>query len=526
LTTGATRAPGRLAQESAADLIGLVALLAGAALLRTWLLGSPELFRDEASSWLLARADWAQIIPRSFAEPYPPLYPFALKASMGIVGDSPAALRALSVVAGLGLIVVTWLWTRAAVGRMAAFVAAGLVALSPLAIANARDARMYALEALFITVAWWLIWRLLTDDRLPSRRLLAIVASSLAIGAELWTLPTGIVAFGLQAGMVAITARQRGGAGARAAAWSLAAGALLFLPWLPRLADLVVHARPFWTPRPDLQDLAVAFGGLLGTEALIPVAAISTVVGVVLAGLGINAMARSRRSDGLATTLIIAGGIGLLVAWWLASLVRPAFDVRYMGPALPPFAIAIAAGVGAVAREARGWLRARRFVTAGAAIALALVGWSAVQFDARLINGPVAPAGASVALLSQRVSAGDLVLAADARSFFPVAYLVGRSSDPVAMAAPVRYWRSGSELAFTGGDLVPPTMSISSRARLDELVASPGGAIWLVAITDPQGELAHFVSVAGLGLTEEERYVVRHGTASGLVVRFAVARTP
>jgi hypothetical protein len=525
MTTGATRAPGRLAQGSAADLVGLVALLVGAALLRAWLLGSPELFRDEASSWLLARSDWAQIIPRSFAEPYPPLYPFALKATMGILGDSPAALRVLSVVAGLTLIVVTWLWTRAAIGRTAAFIAAGLVALSPLAIANARDARMYALEALFITVAWWLIWRLVTDD-LSSRRLVVIVAAPLAIGGELWTLPTGIVAFGLQAAAVAIVARQQGGAGVRAAAWSLAGGALLFLPWLPRLADLVVRARPFWTPRPDLQDLGTAFGGLLGTEALIPVAAVVAAVGVVLAGVGINAIARSGRGDALATTLMVAGGIGLMVAWWLASLVRPAFDVRYMGPAVPPFTIAIAAGLGAVGRQARGWLRARRFVAAGGAIALALVAWSAVQFDARLIDGPVAPAEASVALLSQRVSPGDLVLAADARSFFPVAYLVGRRSDPVAMSAPVRYWRSGTERAYLGGDLVPSTMTISPRARLDELVGSPGSGIWLVAITDPEAELAQFVSVTGHSVTEMERYTVRHGAASGLVVRFGIPRLP
>jgi mannosyltransferase len=524
MTTRAIRAPGRLAPRSAVDLFCLVALLAGAALLRTWLLGSPELFRDEASSWLLARADWAQIIPRSFAEPYPPLYPFALKATMGILGDGPTALRAPSVIAGLALIAVTWIWARAAVGRVAAFVAAGLVALSPLAIANARDARMYALGALFITLAWWLIWRLLTDDRLPSRRLLAIAAASLAIGGELWTMPTGIVAFGLQAAVVVIVAQRRGGAAVRAAAWALAAGALLFLPWLPRLADLVLHARPFWTPRPDLQDLAVSFGGLLGTEALIPVAAIIAVVGVVLAGLGINALARSGRADAFATTLIVVAGIGVMVAWWLLSLVRPAFDVRYMGPAVPPFAIAIAAGVLTVARRARGWLRARRLVAAGAAIALALVGWSAVQFDARLIDGPVAPAEAAVALLSQRVSPGDLVLAADARSFFPVAYLVGRSSNPVAISAPLRYWRSGTEPAFTGGDLVPSTMSVSSRTPPDELVISPASDIWLVAITDPEGELRHFLSVTGL--TEDERFIVRHGTASGLVVRFEIARGP
>ena len=66
-TTRATPALGRLAPGSVVGLVGLFALVGGATLLRAWLLGSPELFRDEAASWLLARADWAQIVPRSLA---------------------------------------------------------------------------------------------------------------------------------------------------------------------------------------------------------------------------------------------------------------------------------------------------------------------------------------------------------------------------------------------------------------------------------------------------------------------------
>jgi 4-amino-4-deoxy-L-arabinose transferase-like glycosyltransferase len=516
MTTRAIRTPG----AGPADLLGLLGLVACATLLRTWLLGSPELFRDEAASWLLAGAGWTQIIPRSFAEPYPPLYPFALKAVIGMLGDSPAALRALSVLAGVALVAVTWFWARAAIGRLPAFAAAGLVALSPLAIANARDARMYALEALFITLAWWLIWRLVTDDRVPSQPWLVIVAASLAIGGELWTMPTGLVAFGLQGVVVAILARRNGGAGVRAAVLSLAVGALLFLPWLPRLADLVVHARPFWTPRPDLQDLAASFGGLFGTEALIPVAAILGVVGLGVAAIGVNAIARSERGDALATTFAVVGGIGVIVAWWLASLVRPAFDVRYIGPAVPPFSIAVAAGVAAVVRRVGGSPVGRRAVVAGGAMALGLLVWSAVQFEARLIGGPVAPAEAAVALLAQRVGAGDLILAADPRSFLPIDYLVERTSDPIAVPAALRYWRSGVAAAYTGGDLVPAAMSISSSTRLDELIASPSSGIWLVAIADPEKEVAQFVSMTRLRLTEVERYTVRHNGASGLVVQF------
>ena len=442
---------------------------------------------------------------------------------MGILGDSPAALRAVSVLAGVALVAVTWIWARDALGRLAAFVAAGLVALSPLAIANARDARMYALQALFVTLAWWLTWGLATGDRPPSRRRLAIVAAALAIAGELWTMPTGLVALGLQGAAVAILARRRPGAGVRAAAWGLALGTLLFLPWLPRLAAFAANARPFWTPRPSLLDLAASFGGMLGSQALIPVAAIVTLVAMVVAGLGISAIVRSSRSDALATTLTVVGGIGLMVVWWLASLWRPAYDVRYMGPAVPAFAMAIGAGVVSVARQAVAWRsRWRVLAAAGAATALGLVVWGTVQFEARLIGGPVEPAEAAVALLARRVSPGDLILASDARSFLPIAYLVGRSSDPVAMPAPLRYWRSGAEPAYTGGDLVPAAVTISPATRLDNLVSSPGNGIWLVVIAHPERELADFVSMTRPSLTEVERFTVRHNGATGMVVHFRV----
>jgi 4-amino-4-deoxy-L-arabinose transferase-like glycosyltransferase len=506
-----------------AALVGLGAVLIIATLLRVWLLGSPELFRDEAASWLLARADWGQIIPRSFAEPYPPLYPFALKATMGLLGDGTAALRALSVAAGIGLVAVTWLWARAAIGQRAAIIASGIVALSPLAIANARLVRMYALEALCVTVAWWLIWRLVTDGRPYGQRPISVVGAALALAAELWTLPTGIVAFGLQLVAVLILARTHPTRGASLATWSLAGGAILFLPWVPRLVALAANGQPFWTVRPNLVDLASTFGAVFGSQALVPVAAIVAVTAMPLAGIGWWAVIRSSRPDALGTALALGGGIGLAIAWWLASLWRPAYDVRYMGPLVPPLAIATGAGVEWFWKQASRWrMRWRGVAIVVAAAVLALFGLGTVRFEAELIGGPVDPAEAAVGLLAREVARGDLVLASDAQSFLPIAYLIGRSSDPIELPVPVRYWRSGLEVTYTGGDLVPAELVIQRSARLDELVATPGGSIWLVAITYPEAEVRSFAALTGL--TELNRLEVSHNGARGLLVRFRPTR--
>jgi hypothetical protein len=146
-----------------------------------------------------------------------------------------------------------------------------------------------------------------------------------------------------------------------------------------------------------------------------------------------------------------------------------------------------------------------------------------VVFEANWVSGRgLAPARAAGLALSQHVRAGDVVLVADARSYFPVAYLVGREFDPITLPAPVRYWRSTSEAGFSGGDLVAPDDSVAEDQSLDpgDLPGlSPTGSIWLVAIADPQGELRSFTPLADGRVIELERFVVADHGARGLIVR-------
>ena len=499
----------------------LFILLAGAAALRFVLLDTRELFRDEAASWLLARAPWGDIIARSSSEPFPPFFAFVLKVSIGILGDGQAALRAISALAGVAMIGVTWAWARRAIGMRAAFVAAGLVALSPLAIANAREARMYALESLFVTLAWWLIWQLLTDRPPFARRRLLSVILAFAVAGELWTLPTGIAAFALQAAVVGVLALRRR-PGARPAGIALVIGFAAFLPWVPRLLSLSGDGRPFWTPTPDigslLTTLAIAFGGWKpspGWIALFPLA--------ILAAVGFASLFRSASGDRLATALTISAGAALVLAWWVASLLRPAYDPRYLGAIVPPLAMAIAVGAERLGGRLRraGWT-SRALGAAGAALLL-LVGAGTVTFEANWVSGEgLGPAAATAVLLEKHVQAGDIVLVADARSYFPLAYLLERSSKPIELPAPLRYWRSGLEPAYNGGDLVPADLTVRPDASLvpgDLPGLSSGGSIWLVAVTDPEGEVNSFTPFTNGRLREVERLEVRDHGDRGVIVR-------
>jgi mannosyltransferase len=517
----------RLALDGVAPLI---ILLVAAAILRFVLLGNRELFRDEAASWLLARAPWSEIVPRSAAEPYAPAFAFALKAVITVVGDSQAALRALSALAGVALVGVTWTWARASIGPRAGLLAGALVTLAPLAIWNAREARMYALETLLATVAWWLIWRLLTDRRPIAERRLSVLLAAIAVSGELWMLPTGAGAFVLQASVVGIMLLRAPHSGSRAATAALIGGLAAFVPWIPRMLAAADSGRPFWTPTPNLGDLpetfAVAFTGQAPSPAWLAVMPLAG-----LAAYGLWVLFRERpvlaEPDHLATALSICGGAALILLWWIISQWRSAYDARYLGAAIPPLAMAIAVGWERLAwRRAGGTRRISVMRVFGAVLVILIVSGTAV-FEAGWVNGTgLAPARAASLLLSQRVRTGDVVLLADARSYFPVAYLVERESEPIALPAPVRYWRSGSEPAFSGGDLVAPSDTVigDEPFQLQTLSGlSATGSIWLVAITDPQGEVRGFSPLADGRVTELERFVVADHGASGLVLRLRPA---
>ena len=488
-----------------AEVVLAVAVLGVALVLRLAMLGTRDVFRDEAASWLLASYPWADILPRMSAEPYPPLYPFLLKGWMTLFGDGTAALRAPTALAGIGVVALTWTWARAAIGRAEALVAAGIVALAPLALTEAREIRMYALETLFATVAWWSIWRWLVAN--PARRAAWTAVTALAVAAELWTMPTGPVAVSLQVAVIGIAALRRS-PGAGPAALGTGIGIGLYLPWLPRQLAAAAAAHTFWTPPPSLASIPESLLTLLAGWVASP----ATWLVPVLVALGVAGVVRLFRRPGQPardTATIVLAGMGLIGAWWLLSFVRPVYDARYFGAALPFLAMAI--GTGAIV----AWGRLRH--AAGGPVALvagvaavALFASGTLAFGASWLSGAdIAPARAVVVELERQMRPGDIVVAADARSYFPVAYESERGARAATLPGPLWYWRSGREPVFFGGDLIAPARTIAAGSERDGELAipglAPGGSIWLVALTNGTHELdgfgpyaAHEVQLAGV----------------------------
>jgi hypothetical protein len=470
---------------------------------------------------------------------------------LGLAGDSEVALRLPSVLAGLALVLIGWRWAHEALGRWPGLVALAVLALSPLAIANARDARMYALESAFAVSAWWLTWRLLSG-RSTGRagRLRGAVLLGLAVAGELWTMALGVVVAGLQ-GLVVLAAllidrrgieRERA-VGARWALGGLVAGGLSFLPWLPSMLGLAASGEPFWTPTPGTFDWAVSLGSMiLGPREDLLGFVILRAALLALAAAGVAwLMLSGERSRSRLGWCLLAGLVFLFLVW-AVSQARSIYDTRYLGAALAPLALAIAAGGVASWRigqrfAGRVWPRVRGAAEGGEApaalVLVALLVW--------IMAGPVrtwlddwrherglAPTRELVAALPPRLRAGDALLALDARSYFPLAYYAARSADQGRPLPVVRDWDSGSEPFYRGQSLLPPDSIVDEAAvrALGWHGALPGlaadGHIWLVALANGRSEDLGFAPLERGDLVEVDRLIVEHegnpGQARVLVV--------
>jgi hypothetical protein len=173
------------------SLLGLVlaSLIAGQALFpRAYGIRQAELTTDEAFSWRLTQYPVSKLMERTARDVHPPLHYLLLKVWVSVFGDSPAALRGLSVLVGVLTVMAVYLLVRESVGggledfssehprqgdvpdrergaRWAPLFAASVAAGHWSQVIPARSARMYALGAFLAALSSWLLLRALRAQR-------------------------------------------------------------------------------------------------------------------------------------------------------------------------------------------------------------------------------------------------------------------------------------------------------------------------------------------------------------------------
>jgi len=162
----------RNTQRAIRGLLPLLSIVALGGFLRLYHIGSKGLWLDEAFSvWLGWQPVGEMLGWLVRIDQHPPLYYTLLHFWMALLGDDPAAARALSAMCGTLTIPVIYLLGRRLADEKVGLLAALILAVSPFHVRFAQEARMYTLLALNVSLALYALARLLTDPRSAKIRL-------------------------------------------------------------------------------------------------------------------------------------------------------------------------------------------------------------------------------------------------------------------------------------------------------------------------------------------------------------------
>lgn len=309
---------------AAALVVGLIATTRGG----LWL--------DEAQSVGIADRPLGDMFGALRKDGSPPLYYLLLHAWMKAFGSGDLAVRALSAVIALPIVPVVLVAARRTLGRTPGLLTGLVVSTSPFLYRYGTEARMYVLVALLVGLGWLAGERAWRQPSPWSYAAVAVVAGLLAL-THYWTF------FILIPLAVVVVRRRRLDLLA-----ALAAGGLLFVPWLPSFAYQLTRTGAPWGEPADLgvYELAVrgfAGGpGRLGGLGLLYFALALLAVVARPVGEDVQLDLRGNRTGRvLALAVMVPLSLGLLASW--AS--EAAFASRYAAIVLVPFALLVAWGL-------------------------------------------------------------------------------------------------------------------------------------------------------------------------------------
>jgi 4-amino-4-deoxy-L-arabinose transferase-like glycosyltransferase len=360
-------------------LLLLVILLLGA-FLRFYRLDAQSLWNDEGNSARLAERPLGLIVEGAAGDIHPPGYYLLLHYWRAPFGQSEFALRSFSVVAGLALLLFTYLLGRRLFGESTGLMAALASAISPFAVYYSQEARMYALlAALAAGSTYFAIC--LQESAFYERRsavgnarsaalVLQFAAYGLLTTAGLYThyvfafvLLAHNVVFALWWGIARCRSRPSWSA---LIAWGgvQASALLLYLPWLPlalgatgwsapgpayrlgpALLDLLRVLTVGITLPVDQSTLALLLAGVLLLVGMWPTAAGSARASGCDPSIGVVRKDRLiYRRRGLALASLILYLVLPVVLFLALDLYKPAW-LKFLVVALSPFHILIALGI-------------------------------------------------------------------------------------------------------------------------------------------------------------------------------------
>jgi len=334
--------------------VGVGLVIAAGLVLRFWTRSG--LWLDEALTVDIARLPLDQIPNALKHDGAPPLYYYLLHFWIVLFGQSNVAVRSLSGVIAVITLPVAWLCGKRFGGRAVAWTLLVLLASAPFAVYYATESRMYALVILLTGCGFLALQRAVQAPRPANLVAVAVVVAAL-LYAQYWSVYlVAMVVIWLVASIVRTRHHGHPEAAPWAALVAVAAGGLLFVPWLPTFFFQTEHTGTPWAAPPNFSAVINALTGFTDNQgstlmtatnqgrllAVIYFAMLALAVfGVGLSGRIIELDLRTRpRARGVGFVVIgtlfaaIAGGI----------VTSSAFSSRYAAVVFLPFLLLVALG--------------------------------------------------------------------------------------------------------------------------------------------------------------------------------------
>ena len=215
--------------------------------LRLIALNARPVWYDEAFAVFLAEKDYAAIAFGTAADTMPPLYYIFLHGWISLVGETPFALRMLSVALSMLTVVLVFAIARRGFGVRVATFAAFFTALAPFHIYHAQELRMYTTLAVALLVYMYAVMRLIAHQRY------VLPLLGLATGMALYSHNLAFLTLG--AANIFLLWRRDWSAQFRLIIAQIV-GVFLFFPWLLYVPTQIAKIqRAFWTQPPGLADV-------------------------------------------------------------------------------------------------------------------------------------------------------------------------------------------------------------------------------------------------------------------------------
>ncbi len=334
--------------------VGVGLVIAAGLVLRFWTRSG--LWLDEALTVDIARLPLDQIPNALKHDGAPPLYYYLLHFWIVLFGQSNVAVRSMSGVIAVITLPVAWLCGKRFGGRAVAWTLLVLLASAPFAVYYATESRMYALVILLTGCGFLALQRAVQAPRPANLVAVAVVVAAL-LYAQYWSVYlVAMVVIWLVASIVRTRHHGHPEAAPWAALVAVAAGGLLFVPWLPTFFFQTEHTGTPWAAPPNFSAVINALTGFTDNQgstlmtatnqgrllAVIYFAMLALAVfGVGLSGRIIELDLRTRpRARGVGFVVIgtlfaaIAGGI----------VTSSAFSSRYAAVVFLPFLLLVALG--------------------------------------------------------------------------------------------------------------------------------------------------------------------------------------